>query len=319
MDRRVSIIVTCFEQARWIVECLDGVRTQTHTDWELIIVDDQSTDDTVAVVRGWLGAGREIDARLVVNPRNLGLTPTLNLALTHCTGTFVAYCGGDDVWHADLLAKGLAAFDVAAPSTAFVYADARLVDDVGAELAPSHLRSIGVADAPVGDVFDRLIRRNFVIPSGVLYRRTAIEEVGGWDPDLFFEDWDLLLRLAERYPVGAVDEPLVDYRVHADSMGRRRASPMVESRLRLLSKWVGRDDAIDAHLYAYLQEQSWRLFKVHPTLAREHVVLAYARRTGPIGKLRRLIARWTVAERAFECLRRITRPFRRTGPRPRSA
>ena len=94
---------------------------------------------------------------------------------------------------------------------------------------------------------------------------------------------------------------------------------MLESRLRLLSKWLGRDEASDAHLYPYLQDQSWRLFKVHPDMGREHVAVTYAAHADVVGRLRRLVATSRLAEGAFEVLRRVTRPFRRTGPRPRSA
>jgi hypothetical protein len=200
-----------------------------------------------------------------------------------------------------------------------VYVDAELVDVDGRTITPSDLRERGFRPPPTGEVFDQLLRANFIIPSGCLYRRSAIDAVGGWDPNLMFEDWDLFLRLAERYEVAAVDEPLVVYRVHAGSMSRRRLSPMLESRLRLMAKWVGRDRETDDHLYPFLQAQSWRLFKVHPDLGREHVAVAYARRANVVGRLRRLVATRPAAELGFEVLRRVTRPFRRLAPPRRSA
>jgi glycosyltransferase involved in cell wall biosynthesis len=320
MGPRVSIIVTCFEQGRWIVECLEGIRAQTFTDWELVVADDVSTDDTRDVVERWLeGPGADLDARLVVSPVNVGLTAILNLALGECVGELVAYCGGDDVWHPTKLERQVEALDAAGPSTAMVYSDARWIDEDGGLLCPSQLRELGHDPAPAGAVFDQLVRGNFMIASTALYRRSAVEAAGGWDPDLYYEDWDLFLRLAEHHQVAAVDEPLIDYRVHQSSMSRRSISPMLESRLRLLAKWLGRDEATDAHLYPFLQEQSWRLYKVHPDLGREHVAVAYASHTDAVGRLRRLVATSRVAEGGFEVLRRVSRPFRRTEPPPRSA
>lgn len=312
--------MTCYQQGAWVTECLDAIAAQTHRDWELVIADDVSTDDTREVVEAWLdGTGRDLDARLLVNPHNLGLTATLNRALEACRGELVAYCGGDDRWHADKLERQVAALDAAGPSTAFVYSDARHVDEGGSLLEPSHLASLGHDAGPSGSVFDALVRQNFMVASSALYRRAAIEQAGGWDTDLHFEDWDLFLRLAERHDVAVVDEPLLDYRVHPTSMSRRRVAPMLESRLRLLAKWLGRDEETDAHLYPYLQAQSWRLFKVHPDLGREHVALAYASHTGVVGRLRRLVATSATAEQGFEVLRRVSRPFRRTEPRAPAA
>lgn len=320
MGPRVSIVVTCFEQGRWVVECLDGIRAQTFRDWELVIVDDVSGDDTRDVVEAWLREhGGDLDARLVVNPRNVGLTTTLNLAFEECAGEYFAYCGGDDAWHPQKLERQVEALDAADGSTAVVYVDARLVDADGVVTQVSDLQGRGFVPPPTGDVFDALVRANFIIPSGCLYRRAAIEGIGGWDPDLHFEDWDLFLRLAEHHRFAVVDEPLIDYRVHPQSMSRRRVSPMLESRLRLLAKWLGRDQATDDHLYPFLQAQSWRLFKVHPDMGREHVAVAYAHRAGVVGRLRRLVVTSSVAEAVFEVLRRVSRPFRQTEPPPRSA
>jgi glycosyltransferase involved in cell wall biosynthesis len=314
----VSIIVTCFEQGRWVVECLDSIRAQTFADWELIVIDDDSRDGTRDVVEEWLRtSGADVDARLVVNEQNIGLTRTLNRALEECACELIAYCGGDDLWHPRKLEHQVEAMD-ASPSAAFVYTDCRFVDTAGEVMHPSRVAQLEMDEPPTGRIFGELVQRNFIVASTVLYRRDLVQAAGGWDPDLFFEDWDLFLRLAEDHDVLAVNEPLVDYRHHPTSMSRSRVSPMLESRLRLLAKWLGHDPASDAHLYPFLQEQSWRLFKVHPDMGREHVAVAYAARTDAVGRLRRLVATERWAEQGFEVLRRVTRPLRRTGPPARS-
>jgi glycosyltransferase involved in cell wall biosynthesis len=241
---------------------------------------------------------------LVLHEHNIGLNRTLNEALVHCRGDYLAYLGGDDVWAPEKLARMVAALDDA-PEAVFAYSDARLVDADGQELAASFLAAHGDRPGPEGEVFEELLRRNFVIASSAVYRRGAVEAVGGWSPDLPFEDWDLLLRLADRAPVAHVPEVLLDYRVHDASVTRTRFSSMLEGRMSVLEKWLGRRPEHDAVILPYLRFQSWRLYKVHPDKARAHLAVAYRDARDPRGIARRLIATRPWAERAFEALRRV--------------
>jgi glycosyltransferase involved in cell wall biosynthesis len=304
-EPRVTVVVTCYEQADWVTQALDSVAAQTFGDWELIVTDDASGDDSAELIGRWAkGADRPVD--LVLHQDNAGLTRTLNEVLPRCRGTYLAYLGGDDVWAPTKLARLVAALD-AAPDAAVAYSDARTIDEDGAELAPSFLAANDELPAPEGQVFDDLLRRNVVVASSAVFRRDAVEAVGGWDPDLPFEDWDLLLRLAARWSVAFVPDALVDYRVHDRSLTRSRFSLMLHGRMTVLEKWLGRDPAQDAVIRPYLREQSWRLYKVHPDLGRSHLAIAHRDDRSPAGRAKHLIATRPVAERTFEALRRTRR------------
>ena len=303
---RVTVVVTCYDQARWIAEALDSVAEQGFGDWELIVTDDASTDASADEIRAWADDHPATAATLVLHEENLGLTRTLNEVLPRCRGTYLAYLGGDDVWAPEKLERTVAALE-ATPDAAVAYSDARMVDADGDELAPSFLAAHDHLPAPEGELFDLLLRRNVVIASSAVYRRAAVEEVGGWDPDLPFEDWDLLLRLADRWPITYVPGTLVDYRVHDASVTRSRFSQMLDGRMTVLEKWLGRDPAHDAVLVPHLRSQSWRLYKVHPDLGRPHLAVAHAGDTSVTGRLRHLVATRPAAEAAFEQLRRLWR------------
>lgn len=310
----VTVLVTCYDQARWIEEALDSVLGQTFQDWELIVTDDGSNDDSADVIRAWCERHEGV-AQAVLHEENLGLTRTLNEVLPTCRGTYLAYLGGDDVWAPDKLVRLVAALE-AAPEAAVAYSDARLIDEGGDELAPSFLDDHDHRPAPEGQVFEALLARNVVVASSAVYRRAAIEAVGGWDPDLPFEDWDLLLRLADRWPVAHAPGALVDYRIHDTSVTRSRFSLMLHGRMAVLEKWVGRDPRHDAVILPYLRHQSWRLYKVHPDLGRAHVAVAYRDARDPAGRARHLVATRPAAERAFEVLRRLRRLGLRLARRP---
>lgn len=306
----MSVVVSCYRQAPFVVAALESVAAQEYTDWELIVTDDGSDDGSPEIIRDWADqADRSV--RLLLGDTNRGLTRVLNDALTSCRGEFVAYLGGDDRWTPMKLARQVAVLDGAAATVPLVYCDARVIDRDGVETAPSFLTSIDHRPVPEGDVFHRLLTRNFIVASSVVFRRSSLDAIGGWDPDLPYEDWDLVLRLAVDHPVAVVDEPLVDFRVHDGSATRRRFSILLEARLRILEKWLGHDAVADEIILAQLRVQSWRLYKVHPDLGRPHVAVAYARWSGPAGWLRHLVATHRMGESAFGGIRRLSRIVRR--------
>jgi glycosyltransferase involved in cell wall biosynthesis len=308
------VVVTCYQQARYLTEALDSVAAQTEQDWDLVITDDASDDGSQDLIEAW-AARCPRPVTLVLHDENVGLTRTLNEALGHCRGEYLAYLGGDDVWAPDKLRRTVAALD-AVPDAVVAYSDSRTIDEHGTELSPSFLVEHGHLPPPEGKVFDALLARNFVIASSAVYRRAAIEEVGAWDPDLPFEDWDLLLRLADRAPFVHVPGALVDYRVHDASLTRRRFALMLHGRMAIQEKWLGRDPLHDAQILAYVRPRSWALYKEHPDLGRAHVAVAHAGDRSATGRLRHLVTTRPVAERAFEALRRARRRLRR-GVAPR--
>jgi glycosyltransferase involved in cell wall biosynthesis len=125
----VSIILPTYNRARFLPEAFDSIRRQSFADWELVIVDDGSTDDTEQVVAEWLPrvGGR---ARYVRQP-NRGAYGARNTGLDHATREFVAFFDSDDLWLPHHLANCVAAFE-AAPDVDWVYAACRCIDPNGA-------------------------------------------------------------------------------------------------------------------------------------------------------------------------------------------
>ena len=94
----VSAVVLCYNQARFVLECLEGIKAQDYPNLELIINDDASTDDSVAVIEGWLAKNPGIRHQFFRNQSNRGICRTLNNALAHCHGKYFAGIAADDVW-----------------------------------------------------------------------------------------------------------------------------------------------------------------------------------------------------------------------------
>jgi GT2 family glycosyltransferase len=209
---RVSVVVPCYNGARHLREAIDGVLAQTHPDVELVVADDGSTDESVAIASSY---GARV--RVVAQP-NAGPATARNLALRHASGEFVALLDADDRFHPTKLASQVARLRTHEDAGA-VYCGWRLVDGEGRPFPEEGWPSVE------GDLLRRLVLGNLFHPVSVVVRRHLVDAVGGFDARCpVNEDWDLFLRLSLAGARWAcVNEALCDYRIHAGQSHERLA------------------------------------------------------------------------------------------------
>jgi glycosyltransferase involved in cell wall biosynthesis len=242
----VTVIVVTYRHERFVDQLLRSIQAQTTPPQRVVLCDDASPDGSAERMRAW-AATTSFDTVLRLAERNKGLTATLNAALADVETPYYAYISGDDLMREDRLESQLAVLG-ARPDLAFVYSDARVVDDEGTLVAPSFVNRF----LPLGarDSFDELLRGNWIPAPSVLVRTEAAREVGGYDESLFLEDHDLWLRLASRFPFSHVDDALVSWRELSTSLGSQRFHDQDTewglTRIRIRAKHWGRDDATDA-------------------------------------------------------------------------
>ena len=207
MGDLISVLTPVYAGRGYLARAYRCLTLQTFRDWELVVVDDGSTDSTRAVVARYEGDSR---VRYLFQP-NQERSAARNRGIAATSGRLLAFLDADDRWVPEKLAKQVAAL-AATPEAAFCYTPARFVDGSGAPLATRKPpRSVA------GWIFPSLVRANLIILASVVARRDRVEEVGGFDaalPVYGCEDWDLWLRLARRHPVAVVDEELTLYRAH---------------------------------------------------------------------------------------------------------
>ena len=213
----ISIVVQCYNHARFLRECLDSIARQTRRDFELIIIDDASTDDSVARIRAWMDE-QPLPARLIALEKNLGVCRSLNMAIREARGDYLIGIATDDLWEPTLLEELAGRLDAQSPEYVGVYCDAWQVDEQGTPLPLSFIERYHHGDAPSGDIFPVLCDRNFLPASATMYRRSAYDEVGEHDEDLAYEDWDMWLRLSRGGLFAHVPERLAHYRVVQGSL-----------------------------------------------------------------------------------------------------
>jgi glycosyltransferase involved in cell wall biosynthesis len=198
--RSVSVVIPVYNGAPWIRHALRSVFAQTYRDFEVIVVDDGSTDDLSEALRPWA------DKITLARQPNAGPAKARNAGIALATGRLIAFLDADDEWLPDKLALQVAYFE-RYPDTGLLHTDMLGRDtppDVqGVDSEPPHLSFCPIFHT------DLLIRTlTVMIPKAVLL------EVGGFDErrELHVEDWDLWLRIAARRPIGYLARPLALHR-----------------------------------------------------------------------------------------------------------
>lgn len=247
----VSVVIPTYNSARYVIEAVNSVLAQTYQDFEVLVIDDGSTDETEAVMRRY-----QAPVRYIRQP-NGGVAVARNRGITESRGRYVAFLDADDTWLPHKLERQLAALQ-GQPNYRACYAAFAVVD--------ASLNPLGISRSQrQASALEDLLLRGNIIGSicTVLCERALFELVGGFDPALSqCADWDMWVRLAAQTEFLYLDEPLVTYRQHGTNMSRN--APLLESdSLQVLKKGFAMPD-LPASLRA--QQQA--------ALARNYMVLA---------------------------------------------
>lgn len=195
---RVSVVIPTYNSGAIAVEAVESVLAQTYQDLEIVVVDDGSTDNTEQAIRQFGDRVRYL------KQENQGVSAARNTGIKHSRGEYIAFLDSDDLWAPDKLAEEVPWLD-ADPTLGLVYCDWAVVS--GADvLHASYLENL---PASSGYVFDGLVQSGFILTSGVVVRRTCLEDVGDFDKALAIaQDYDLWLRISYRWKVQLVTKRL---------------------------------------------------------------------------------------------------------------
>lgn len=230
----VSVVIAAYNASRWIVETLESVLVQDFTDLEIVLVDDGSIDDTAQIVARY--------GKLVryIYKSNGGQPSARNTGIRAAKGEFIAFLDADDLWTKEKLRLQLNLLNET--RVAWTYSDAFVFDDESGNLMHRAGKLFRLYD---GDILKPLFLGNFILSPTPVVRRSVFEQVGYFDEDEAVhigEDWYMWLRIAARYPVGLVPEPLAHYRIHTQSMtGGANLLPRLNGYLAVIERMVARE------------------------------------------------------------------------------
>jgi glycosyltransferase involved in cell wall biosynthesis len=243
-----SIIIPAFNASRWIGETLNCAQRQTLRDLEIIVVDDGSTDATAAIVM----RHAERDARVrLLEISNSGVGAARNVGIGEARGRYIAPLDADDLWDAEKLERQVGCIERAGVRTGLVYCWSRRVSEAGEFLGSYYPFSVE------GEARRAMILRNIVTNASVpLFRAEALRQTGGYltradqNGAQGCEDWDLSMRVADRWHVGVVRAELVGYRQSATCMSSA-AGGMARSFEIVMARARARNPDLPAELFAW--------------------------------------------------------------------
>jgi glycosyltransferase involved in cell wall biosynthesis len=218
----VSVVIPCYNQARFLSEAIESVLAQTFGRTEVVVVDDGSTDNTVDVARGYCGV------RCVSQP-NQGQGAARNEGLKHTSGKYVVFLDADDRLLPHAFEVGLRCFD-AHPEVAFVAGRCVRIDVDGVQRHTCHPQLVE------RNHYIGLLRDNYIwMPGTVMFRTAVVRNVGGFKTTVSgAEDYDLYLRIAKHHAIWCHDQVIAEYRRHEASTSRVPMR-MMRSALRVMS------------------------------------------------------------------------------------
>jgi glycosyltransferase involved in cell wall biosynthesis len=213
----VSVIIPTYNRDAVVARAIDSVLTQTYDNYEIVVVDDCSTDNTRAVVEGY----DDDRVRYVRHDENRGACAARNTGIEHSNGRYIAFLDSDDEWDETKLAKQVKCMERAPKNAGVVYTGYRVKRSDSVEL--------GQVPSKRGDIHCDQLAKHWVSPtSTVLVDNECFESVGMFDTDLdACQDYDMCLRLSRHYEFDYVKEPLMT--LHTDSNDRITAD--IESRM----------------------------------------------------------------------------------------
>lgn len=206
----VSIIIPTYNRRQSIGRSIKSVLNQTYRDFELIIVDDGSTDGTREIVAGF----NDSRIRYIRHDKNRGEAAARNTGIKVARGEYIASHDSDDEWLPEKLAKQVRAFENCSPEIGVVYT-AFWKEENGKE---TYIPFAWV-NKKEGNIHQELLRGNFIGSPVTLIKRECFEKVGMFDEGMFhLVDWELWLRISKYYHFKYIDEPLAVAHYHSDNV-----------------------------------------------------------------------------------------------------
>ena len=217
MEPLVSVICVSRNHERFCIEALDSVLNQTYKNIEWIILDAASTDTTPCIIDDWLKEN-QVDAIFLKEKELKPITVNLNKALTFAQGEFVQFLSLDDVLVKSKIELQLKKFESLGDNYVATYSDMKIIDENGYILDESYIRKRIDVNNISDNVYFELLKHNFLPATGLFFKIEYIRKIDCFDERLFYEDYDMNLRLARIGLFLYIDIPLVLYRKHNNNL-----------------------------------------------------------------------------------------------------
>jgi acetyltransferase-like isoleucine patch superfamily enzyme len=240
----VTIGIANYNDAGFVTQALNSVASQTYPNIELIIVDDGSTDNSMELIDNWMKDYKgNFPVKLIKNTAALGKPAVSNIILDNTSGKYYQILDADDIILPDKIQSQVSRLEKH-KNSALIYSNIGVLNNENEIITDDYLKRIGYDEdnMPAGNVFNQLLKFNFIPNPSVLINTSLAEKIGGYDEMFQLHDYYLSLTLSEHYPVIYTKE--VTARVHETSLSRdNKPNPdTIEDMLHLLSRYYYKGD-----------------------------------------------------------------------------
>jgi glycosyltransferase involved in cell wall biosynthesis len=230
----------CYNHARFVQECLDSIGRQSYSNIQLIITDDCSQDGSQEIIESWIyKTGR--NCQFLKHDMNAGICRTANEALSLARGKYISGVATDDIWQPNKLQSQVDLIERLPDKVGVIYSDAFQMREDGKLLDEKFLESHSrwaFELKPSGNIYTALWKGNFIPGMATLVRRECFERVGVYDETLFFEDWDMWLRISRLYDFYYSEDISARYRIVSNSMAHGSIDKMLTASIQICRKHI---------------------------------------------------------------------------------
>jgi teichuronic acid biosynthesis glycosyltransferase TuaG len=200
-----------YNHGKYLSEAIESVLNQSFKDFELLILDDCSKDNSQKIIETY--QRRDVRIRALFHKKNMGIAKTLNDLLAEAKGTYVAFNASDDVWEMSKLEKQLAILQK--DDSLIVWSEGKLIDSDGVSTGETFTQNqLAVHKKKSGNLFEVLVERNFIFGSTVILKRSSVEGVQFSEKLKYYNDCKFFIDLSRCHLFFFIPEPLARYRVH---------------------------------------------------------------------------------------------------------
>ncbi len=297
----ISIVIPVYNVGRFLDTTLESIQNQTIADWECILVDDGSTDNSYEVAECW--AAKDSRFKAVTQP-NAGPSYARNNGFERISASsrYVTFMDSDDVWTPDVLEVMRADLEKH-PEAVGTHGLAEMINERGEPHFPGNFVTFGKnrigyrdgkivpwpEDAPT--TFETLIHVGRVYPPGLLLaRREIYDKIGPWDTELAAtQDWDMIVRLSRHGPIRFLDRVVLYYRKYVGSVSSNEERNVVETRLQHYKIFISPDNSPEQQEIVRRGWKAWQVYKIREKSGQIREALGHGRlkeaaiKTGHIG------------------------------------
>lgn len=249
----VSIIIPVFNSEKFIQKTIESVIAQTYSDWEIIAINDGSTDKSLEILNKYK---QELPSKIhVINQKNSGPSSTRNKGITEAKGKYIAFLDSDDLWMLNKLEKQVE-FLESDKEIGLLFSDCYVIEGNRIINGKSYLER----SKPFrGKIFNHLFYNNFIPTSTAIVRKDVLKEVGLFNQQYkISQDYDLWLRIAENYSVDFLDELLAEYRFHNEGISRN-VELMINEDFNIMQYWLNTKPELKKKLNIQIKQKRTRL------------------------------------------------------------